>query len=81
MTVNYDGFYRLLKRRRILLKTFVRRSGLSDADVFALSSGSLMTLRGVQKVCAFFSCRRDEFMEIISEDADDISPDPYTKWR
>ena len=63
--VDYTKLFQILKRRRMTLGSFVRKSGISKCDHYLIQLGELMSIEGEYQACAYLHCDSSDIRDLV----------------
>lgn len=67
MKISYNRLFKLLIDKNMKKTELAKKIGLSPATLARLSKNEPVSMESIIKICAFFNCKIEEVMELISD--------------
>lgn len=65
---DYAKLMKILRRKRITIRSFVRKANISPADFYMIKIGELMSVEGEYNACAFLGCDSADIRDLVLRD-------------
>ncbi len=66
---DYAKLMKLLRRKRITIRSFVRKANISPADFYMIKIGELMSVEGEYNACTFLGCDSADIRDLVPRDS------------